>query len=158
MDHLCSSRPGELWNRPSPKVPHLISHEKVSQCLQLADQTKDPCPCGNHPVPFLHLSPGVDWAAPGPSLCFLLFDGVLWCPAMPRARPCHLWLLWGAETLDCSFSTHLWTGILRLPTVRFPLRPCGSHPCLPTQSTRTLAGCRFSPIPFIFPHLLPDMG
>jgi hypothetical protein len=70
--------------------------------------------------------------------------------SLASVRPRDLGLLLGQPLEDWA----QW-----LPTTRHPPKPWGECaavlPCLPIQSTGTLAGCGFSPTPFVPPHPLP---
>ena len=48
-----------------------------------------------------------------------------------------------------------WLPMARHPHLELHGKCAAVLPCLPAQSTRTLAGCGFSPTPFIPPHPLP---
>ena len=116
------------------------------------DQTKDSRPCGNHlaPPPSLPSPPlgsGADRATPGAPI---LFSGLLWCPAVsgmpetenlvPKSAPC-------TPPGELGFRGFTQTDIHPWPS----WKACSSLLCLPAQSTGTLAGHRFSPIPFVPP-------
>ena len=120
-------------------------------CTQATNQTNDSHPCENHPVPPLNL-PSLPFGPrmveppnppPGAPICSQLFCCVQRCLGCPRLRTCYLGLPLFQSPLR-------WDGGFPQPdTYPQPSGKCVAVlPCLPAQSTGTLAGHGFSPTPF----------
>jgi hypothetical protein len=98
-------------------------------------------PCS--PCPLL-LSP----PPPGSPFCSQLFSCIQRCLGCLRLRT------WYPKTAPCPPPTELGSSDFPQPGIHrgcVESMWCGSLWCLPAQSTRTLAGHGFSPIPFILP-------
>ena len=126
----------ERWDRLSPKELHLTSHWKAFLCSSHGlDQGLSPTwepSSALSPCPLLPSPPGPS-AAPGSLFCSQLLHHIQGgMPEaenlVPGAAPCPPPVVWGQ-----------W-----LNTARCPPGLCGKHPavlpCLPAQSTGTLAG------------------
>jgi hypothetical protein len=143
----------ERWDRLSPK-----EQRGRPFCDPATDQTKDFCLCGNHPLPPLSLpSPPFDPRISEPPQGPHLFSAPPRCSAvseMPETE--NMLSLASVRHRDLGLPpVHPLAGWVQwLLTARQPPRAAWkgctavlTH--LPAQSTRTLAGCRFSPTPFI---------
>jgi hypothetical protein len=134
--------------------PRTLASVGTTQCLL------SPCPLLPSALGMTELAQGLGVGWGWGAFCSQLFCDIQLCLGCPRLRICYFWAQWGPETSDCPLSIPWQAGCHGFPQPDTHQGLCGKHatvlPSLLAQSTGTLVGYRFSPIPFIPPCLVPN--